>query len=124
MGTILMRETYAPVILAHKAKKLRKSTGIEYQSQHDIDHASLTKMLADNLLRPLRMLVTRPILLILSVHVAIVYGYLYLVFTTLTYAYTNLYNFTPGEAGLTFLGIGVGMLIGEFSLFTLAASMF
>ncbi|KAM0090432.1 hypothetical protein ACP6JD_006240 [Aspergillus fumigatus] len=42
----------------------------------------------------------------------IVYGYLYLLFTTITPVYQTTYQFSQGAAGLTYLGIGVGSLIG------------
>lgn len=62
------------------------------------------------------MLFTSPILFVLSVDVSIVYGYLYLVFTTLTYVYKDQYKFSSGTSGLTFLGIGIGMFIGKLRL--------
>ncbi|KAL5329826.1 hypothetical protein ACEPPN_003345 [Leptodophora sp. 'Broadleaf-Isolate-01'] len=106
LGFIFMRETYAPVLLAQKAKRLRESTGDDrYRSQLEMDHGSVSKVLREALFRPLRMLFTKPILFILSVDVSIVYGYLYLVFTTLTYVYKKLYGFSSGITGLTFLGM-------------------
>ncbi|KZL69403.1 major facilitator superfamily protein [Colletotrichum tofieldiae] len=117
LGFLFMRETYAPVLLTRKAKQLRQMTGDNrYQSQHEIDHQSVSMVLRGALFRPLRMLFTKPILFILSVDVSIVYGYLYLVFTTLTFVYKNLYGFSSGIAGLTFLGIGIGMFIGLVSV--------
>jgi len=47
---------------------------------------------------------------------AVVYGYLYLLFTTFTYVYEREYGFTTGQAGLTFLGLGVGSFIGLFAV--------
>lgn len=112
-----MRETYAPVLLARKARHLRQSTGNDrYQSQHDLEHQSTSRLLRDAVVRPLRMLFTSPILFVLSVDVSIVYGYLYLVFTTLTYVYKDQYKFSSGTSGLTFLGIGIGMFIGKLRL--------
>ena len=43
---------------------------------------------------------------------AVVYGYLYLLFTTITDVYEKQYHFSQGSVGLTFLGIGVGSLFG------------
>ena len=42
----------------------------------------------------------------------IVFGYLYLLFTTVTDLYQTTYNFSQGATGLVFIGIGVGSLIG------------
>ncbi len=43
---------------------------------------------------------------------AVVYGYLYLLFTTITEVYEGRYHFSQGTVGLTYLGIGVGALGG------------
>lgn len=51
---------------------------------------------------------------------AVVYGYLYLLFTTITMVYEDGYNFSQGSVGLTYLGIGVGSLCGTI-LFGIAS---
>ena len=43
---------------------------------------------------------------------AVVYGYLYLLFTTITEVYEDQYHFSQGTVGLTYLGIGVGSMMG------------
>ena len=43
---------------------------------------------------------------------AVVYGYLYLLFTTITEVFEVDYNFSSGSVGLTYLGIGIGCLFG------------
>lgn len=49
---------------------------------------------------------------------AIVYGYLYLLFTTVTEVFEGQYGFSAGQAGLTYLGIGAGSFIGLFAIGT------
>lgn len=58
------------------------------------------------------MLVFSPIVLALSTYMAVVYGYLYLLFTTITEVYETRYHFSQGSVGLTYLGIGIGSLFG------------
>jgi MFS family permease len=58
------------------------------------------------------MLILSPIVLITSIYVGLVYGYTYLLFTSLTPLYTKTYNFTPSRIGLTYLGFGAGCTIG------------
>lgn len=43
---------------------------------------------------------------------AVVYGYLYLLFTTIPEVYEYAYHFSTGLVGLSYLGIGLGMLGG------------
>lgn len=45
---------------------------------------------------------------------AVVYGYPYLLFTTITTVYEEICGWNSGVAGLSYLGIGVGMFIGLF----------
>lgn len=65
-----------------------------------------------SIIRPFKMLLFSPILLFLSLFMAIIYGYLYLLFTTFTEIFTQQYHFTIGVTGLAYLGIGIGNLIG------------
>ena len=51
---------------------------------------------------------------------AIVYGYLYLLFTTITEVFEGQYGFSPGIVGLTYLGLGLGMF-GGLALFGIAS---
>ncbi|KAH0848190.1 hypothetical protein AYO21_05322 [Fonsecaea monophora] len=112
MCFVFMRETYAPVLLERKAAKLRKSTGNEQyvskMSTNDTPRAALIKAL----IRPTKMFFRSPIVFIFVVYISIVYGYLYLLFTTITEIYETTYGFSTGLAGLSFLGIGIGMFIG------------
>jgi hypothetical protein len=58
------------------------------------------------------MLVLSPIVLALSVFIALGYGYLYGLFTTFALVFETQYKFDSGAVGLTYLGIGVGSMIG------------
>src|ERR1700736_5826654 len=110
----LMRETYSVKILERKTRRLRKETGNQdLVSKLD---SGLTRRdhLQRALLLPLRMLFLSPIVLIFSTYMAMVYGYLYLMFTTLTEVFERVYGFSTGTVGLTYLGLGCGMLIGLF----------
>lgn len=60
------------------------------------------------------MLIFSPIVLALSTFMAVVYGYLYLLFTTITVVFEDGYHFSQGTVGLTYLGIGLGSLVGVF----------
>ncbi len=76
MGTFLVPETYAPVILRKRTQKMSKMTGKVYILQADKEKGppSLKSLLATSLIRPWLLLFMEPIVLLLSVYVAIVYG--------------------------------------------------
>jgi hypothetical protein len=65
-----------------------------------------------SIIRPAKMLILSPIVLALSIFTAVVYGYLYLLFTTITEVFYEEYSFSQGSVGLTYLGIGIGNLVG------------
>lgn len=62
------------------------------------------------------MLARSPIVIILSLYMSIAYSYMYLLFTTFTNVFEVTYGLNTGEAGLAYLGIGIGFCIGQFSV--------
>ncbi|RGP81625.1 hypothetical protein FLONG3_225 [Fusarium longipes] len=105
-------ETYAPVILARKTRKLQKETGNERLRSKLDAGLSPADYFKRGILRPFKMLAFSPICIICGVYVGLAYAYLYLLFTSLTPLFMRIYHFNTINAGLTFLGLGVGSLIG------------
>lgn len=109
-GFFLLHETYAPVLLERKTAKIRRETG-----NQDL-HAEFSRPSPQRLLllflRPLKLLAFSPIVLLLSLHMAITYSYIYLLFTTVPTVFENVYGFSQSTVGLVFLGLGVGMMVG------------
>ncbi|KAK9345554.1 major facilitator superfamily domain-containing protein [Lipomyces starkeyi] len=62
--------------------------------------------------RPFAMLVFEPIVLALSLYMSFVFAVLFGFFEAFPFVFTTVYDFNSGDTGLTFLGIGVGLLIG------------
>lgn len=107
-----MDETYAPTLLEERAARLRKETSEPaYQSKFTSTLPPRT-VFKRAILRPLKLLFLSPIVSLLSLHVAFVYGLLYLLFTTFTTVFTGIYDFDTGSVGLTFLGLGIGSIVG------------
>ncbi|KAL8832074.1 MAG: hypothetical protein Q9191_000496 [Dirinaria sp. TL-2023a] len=109
---VFMRETYGVVILERKARALRKKTG--NMSLRSVYDRGITKkqLWRTTLIRPAKMLLFSPIILLLSVFMAVTYGYLYLLFTTFPVVFGEYYHFSIGITGLVYLGLGVGNIIG------------
>jgi MFS family permease len=100
------------VLLARKAERLRKETG--NPNLHSVlDDGKVTKeMFLGALARPMKLLFRSPIVFLLSLVAAVAYGYLYLMFTTLTPIFRKNYGFSNGLAGLAYLGFGIGSIFG------------
>ncbi|KAL4939117.1 hypothetical protein BDV06DRAFT_199502 [Aspergillus oleicola] len=113
IGALLAyRESYAPVLLARKAKRLAKETGNpSLRSIHDTGRTP-KQIFLDAFTRPIKFLFLSPIVFLFSLFAAVSYGYLYLMFTTITSIFENQYGFSPSLAGLAYLGFGVGSLVG------------
>ncbi|PLB47918.1 synaptic vesicle transporter [Aspergillus steynii IBT 23096] len=111
----LLRETYAPTILQKKAMKLQKETGFHYRTKYETGQTAC-QMLRVSLTRPIKFLFLSPIVMIVSLYSAVTYSYMYILFTTFTEMFESMYNFTPGEAGLGYLGIGLGFTLGQITV--------
>lgn len=75
-GTFLLPETYPPVLLRQRAKRLSKLSGKIYVSKTDNDQGKVTagKAFKTALSRPWILLFREPIVLLLSIYMAIIYG--------------------------------------------------
>lgn len=109
---VLMRETYAPVIIQRKVERLRKETGNQLlRSKLDMG-LSPSDYFKRSIIRPMKMLFQSPIVAVLALYMAVVYGYLYLMFTSITQVFQKFYGFNTQTAGLVFLGLGIGSMTG------------
>ena len=109
-------ESYAPVLLQRKTLRLRRQTGNpDLRSKLDNGLAP-NDLLKRAIIRPSKMLVLSPICAAMSFYMSVVYGLLYLLFTTFTFVFEDTYHFSENNVGLVFIGMGVGMLLGLFLL--------
>ncbi|KAH6665542.1 major facilitator superfamily domain-containing protein [Halenospora varia] len=104
-------ESYSPTILGKKASNLRKNESSNVRSKLESPLPPRTTLYRA-IVRPSQMLLFSPIVTLLSVFIAVVYGQLYLLYTTITFVFEAQYHFAHRLTGLTFLGLGVGMLLG------------
>ncbi|KAE8444769.1 hypothetical protein EG329_014229 [Mollisiaceae sp. DMI_Dod_QoI] len=109
---VFMRETYAPVLLERKAARLRKSTGNMALQAKGRENLSPVAHLTRGFSRPLKLLILSPVVLLLSLYVAFVFGLMFLCFSTYSAVFIEQYHFAVGVSGLTYLGQGIGMMVG------------
>ncbi|KAI1826858.1 major facilitator superfamily domain-containing protein [Xylaria intraflava] len=110
--SLLVPETYQPHLLARKAARLQKKDNKVTYIAAGSTRLPPRELLRRSIVRPLKMLFKSPIVVMLSLQMAIIYGYLYVLFTTFIFVFEGQYGFQPGSAGLAYLGIGIGFLIG------------
>ncbi|KAH3016553.1 hypothetical protein KXW60_007425 [Aspergillus fumigatus] len=100
---VFLPETYSHKLLMDKKRCM---PGYSPANQPPVK-----EMLYTTLTRPWLMLFTEPILFLLSLYMALVYGILYLDFTAYPVVYRETRGWSASIAGLSFLGICVGMAI-------------
>ncbi|KAF4809980.1 MFS transporter fsa7 [Colletotrichum tropicale] len=105
-----LRETHPNILLSRKADRLRRETGNqELRSKLDRRLTS-SQILIGAFVRTGKLLIFSPIVLIMSLYVGLVFGLLYLLFTTITPIFQGVYGFKAELVGLAYLGIGIGEL--------------
>ncbi|KAJ5747006.1 uncharacterized protein N7511_008702 [Penicillium nucicola] len=109
---IFMPETYGPVILKHRAKKLRKDTGnSSIVSPLDVESRNLREMFLITISRPFRMIMHESIVSLSSLYLALAYAIFYLYFEAYPIIFQGIYKMSPGVSGLMFLPIGIGAIL-------------
>ncbi|RSL98365.1 hypothetical protein CEP52_010349 [Fusarium oligoseptatum] len=109
-------ETYHPILLRAKARKLRKETGNDaHRAPMENTTKSIRTTLKLSLLRPFQLLFLEPMCLCLDLYSAILLGILYLFFGAFPLVFRTNHDMNLWQAGLTWLGIMVGLLIAAGS---------
>jgi DHA1 family multidrug resistance protein-like MFS transporter len=112
LALFFLEETYPPLILVAKASKLRRLTknwGI-HAKQEEIE-VDMRELVVKNVGRPLRILFTEPIVLLISVYMAFIYGILYTFLTAYALVFQGVYRMNAGVGSLPYFGLVVGELI-------------
>ncbi|KAF2808124.1 MFS general substrate transporter [Mytilinidion resinicola] len=112
VGVLFLRETYAPTLLANKTKRLIKETGNQNLESKLAIKKTPKDIFWTAIRRPMTMLFHDPIVAILSVYIAIIFAFLYLLFATFPTVFAEQYHFNTGIQGLAYIGMGVGNLSG------------
>ena len=113
IGSLIVPETYAPLLLRKRAQRLSQITGKVYCSKLDLERGevSVKDAFGAALLRPWILLFAEPIVLLLSIYMAVVYGTLYMLFGAYPIVFQEIRGWSEGVGSLPFLGVMTGMMI-------------
>lgn len=111
---LFLKETYVPVLLQRRKKELEKADGIPYYFDGDDERPLRVKVL-QSIRRPLRILFTQPVILIMSIYQALIFSTTYSLYTQFQPIYGQSkdrdgYGFNTIQIGLAYLGPGLGFL--------------
>jgi MFS family permease len=117
--TILMGvipETYAPVLLKRRAKKLRKETGNpNFITEQEKKKLTFSEVVKTALIRPITMILTEPVLDLMCMYIVLIYAMLYAFFGAYPVIFTELYDYNEGQVGLMFIPILIGVAFALFA---------
>lgn len=108
MMVVFCRETYAPLILRRKARR----SGLPVDSVPGSD-LSPWAVLRRGILRPMKLLALSPLGAMLAIYMAVIYGFLYLMISSISQVFVNTYGFSTNLSGLAYIGLGLGCLSGN-----------
>ncbi|KAK8132354.1 MFS transporter [Apiospora kogelbergensis] len=120
---IFTRETNSAVLLQRKAAKLRRETGNELLRPKTAKQQTPREMLLSAIVRPIKLLVFSPIVLLMSLYTGIIFGLIFLLFATIPAIFAPMYGFSKGVSGLCYLGLGIGMALGLVAFSKLSDNM-
>ncbi|KAK4542778.1 hypothetical protein LTR36_006154 [Oleoguttula mirabilis] len=113
---LIFKETYAPLILERRARRLRRETGDEryYTVVARLHEGRSVRSIAQqSLTRPLRLLAFHPIIQAMASLSAFYYGILYIVITTFSTMYITVYGDTVATSGLHYIALTIGEMAGS-----------
>ncbi|KAK7681592.1 hypothetical protein QCA50_015325 [Cerrena zonata] len=109
LTVVAQPETYAPLLLAHKAERMRKETGDDrWWAPLEKQQLSFLNRVKAILGRPFVLLATEPMLTAITFYMSFIYGVVYLLFEAYPIVFTVGHNFNNLVSGLMFVPIPVG----------------
>lgn len=113
LGLVLvLPETYAPILLSRRARRMRRhDPDSRAIAPRDLEETDMAQLLTVVLTRPLRMLVSEPIVSATCSYLALVYAIFYMSFQAFPIIFSRLYGLSPGVTGLCYLPIGGGAVL-------------
>lgn len=109
---LAMRESRPSQLLDRKLKTLRELTGNEFFHIQNPDHTPDVRTYVDvTLLRPLRLLLTEPIVFAVAVMSAVAFSLIYLFGAAAPIVY-GAFGLDARHSSLSFIAVGVGLFLG------------
>ncbi len=110
---IFVHEPYAPVLLAQKAKALRKFTGRNYRTKFERSHPRLSQKLRAAMIRPIKLFLTRPIVPFLGLLTAYSFAVYIIALATFSTLLQKNYHESETTSSLHYIAIALGSTIGS-----------
>lgn len=113
LDILFLEETYLKTLLQKRAANIRKQTGnfaIHHISEEEV--LSAKSLMQNHLLLPIKLLFREPIVFLITVYSAFIYGILYLFLEAYPIVFADTRGISESLATLPYIGLIVGVLIG------------
>lgn len=104
ISCLFMRETYKRTILTRRARRL----GLSHSSRQPISTQTVLHFITVTLIRPMHMLLTEPVVGLLSLYVAFAFATVYAFYAAIPWTFERAYAFSITSQGLVFLSLTIG----------------
>lgn len=113
IGFFVVPETYAPVLLTRKARRLRQETkNWALHSKAEESPVGMKTIITKYFARPFQMMLMEPILILVTIYMSVIYGIIYLFFSAYPIAFQEDRGWNAGVGALPFLGLIIGVCLG------------
>jgi DHA1 family multidrug resistance protein-like MFS transporter len=125
LGLFVVPESSHSKILQDRAKKIRFQTkNWAVRSKRDEMQIDLHSLINTYALRPFIMLFQEPILLLVTIYIALIYGILYLFFEAYPISFQEGRGWNAGVGALPFIGILIGIILGSLTITAVTKTRF
>jgi multidrug resistance protein len=122
LAFFLLEETYAPVLLSRRKMKMIEEK-CSSAPLDDLDRSSALHELRDAMIRPIRMMFTQTIIVVMGLYQAYLYGLMYMILTTFPTLWKDSYHQSVSIGGLNYISLGLGYCIGLQVYFTINCTL-
>ncbi|KAB8223857.1 major facilitator superfamily domain-containing protein [Aspergillus novoparasiticus] len=112
LGAIILKESYTPTLLRRKARAQNPNLYPENSPLTQQFYIDLSTQLRKNIYRPLRLLLTRPIIQFLAIVYGLDFGIYVLMLSTYATLWIDRYHESETISSLNYLAIAIGTTIG------------
>ncbi|KAJ5094505.1 polyamine transporter 3 [Penicillium angulare] len=111
-GLFFLEETYSPLLLRRKKARQIQGTGAKnLYTEFDYLDDGRVKVFSANLFRPFKLLATQPIIQVLALYNAYLYGNIYMLYADFIDLWIDVYGESVQIAGLNYISIAIGSAI-------------
>ncbi|KAL7415351.1 MFS general substrate transporter [Mrakia frigida] len=110
---LLLKETRGPVILARRAKKMRKAQNDDrFRAPIELERESYKQVLKESCTKAVKLLIHEPVVLFFSLWISFAWGIIFLFFSAIPLVFEGNHGWKTGVSGLAYIPLVIGTFMG------------